>query len=98
MADYLEESAMHYYSQYFEKLDSKEYTVLLDKDRPAIIQLPEKFPYFENCKYDTDGVSCVVPEGHYYAMGDNRDNSFDSRYWGFVPRDHVVGKLVHVFP
>lgn len=98
MTDYLEESAMHYYSQYLEKLDNKEYAVLVDKDRLAIIQLPEKFPHFENCKYDTDGVSCVVPEGHYYAMGDNRDNSFDSRYWGFVPRDHVVGKLVHVFP
>ncbi|MGA3026689.1 MAG: signal peptidase I [Bryobacteraceae bacterium] len=39
----------------------------------------------------------VVPPGVYFAMGDNRDFSFDSRYWGFVPRDNIIGKPLIVY-
>ena len=39
----------------------------------------------------------VVPEGSYFAMGDNRDNSLDSRYWGFMPRDYVKGKAAFIY-
>ena len=39
----------------------------------------------------------VVPEGHYFAMGDNRDYSSDSRYWGFVPRANIIGKPLIVY-
>jgi signal peptidase I len=39
----------------------------------------------------------VVPEGFYFAMGDNRDSSLDSRYWGFVPRDNITGKPLIVY-
>src|SRR5690606_9592121 len=39
----------------------------------------------------------TVPPDHYFMMGDNRDNSQDSRYWGFMPRDYVKGKALFVY-
>jgi signal peptidase I len=46
--------------------------------------------------YMHDG-DLVVPPGKYFAMGDNRDNSLDSRYWGFVPRDNIIGRPLFVY-
>jgi signal peptidase I len=54
----------------------------------------DEYPIF---KFVGDGKEIVVPDNNYFVMGDNRNNSEDSRWWGFVPRDLVIGRAMFVY-
>ena len=95
--EFFDSDSMRYARQFEERHGGKTYYTLNDNDRPAFIPGASDFPYKDQCRYSVEGVVCKVPAGHYFMMGDNRDNSLDSRYWGFVPEANIVGKAFFVW-
>ena len=107
LPDFFEEDSLRYIKQFEENIllgtkpsemtGVRTHRLLNDTDRPAFVPGADDFVFKDNCRYTVEGVTCKVPEGHYFMMGDNRDNSLDSRYWGFVPEKNIVGKAFFVW-
>ena len=84
-------------NQYKETLSGVEHHILKDPMMASQAHPVRYFPHLDQCAYSMGDMVCKVPEGHYFMMGDNRDNSADSRFWGFVPREDIVGRAFFIW-
>jgi signal peptidase I len=98
MDDYLDDQELKYHKQYTEMLLDRKHRILNREDSPSVnVAGVDDFPHRDACEFSQDKFTCIVPEGNYFMMGDNRDNSQDSRFWGFVPNKNIVGKAFVVW-
>lgn len=95
--DFLDKEKLYYTPRFVETLGSIEHDALVEDEAPPFVPHVEQYPQREKCLYNSEGFICEVPAGHYFMMGDNRDNSQDSRVWGFVPDENLVGRAFFIW-
>src|SRR5437867_584802 len=96
IGEYVHKDRVNPFLRYLELLGDHEYAILIEPEAPAVVPPVRAFPLSERCAYAAEGLSCRVPDGHYFVLGDNRDHSLDSRTWGFLPARTIIGKVQYI--
>jgi len=94
---YYDGARLQTYQQAVEKLDTTEHRIIFVDGDGVQAHVAVRHTNPEACVYSDGGVACTVPPGSYFVMGDNRDNSEDSRFWGFVPDRNIVGHAFFIW-
>lgn len=79
-----------------ETVEIKEGKIFIDGKEVDEPRIRNRY-YYNAGQYGEKNEKIVVPQGHYFALGDNSMSSHDSRYWGFIPEDYVIGRAELIF-
>jgi signal peptidase I len=94
---YFDPGRVQTYRQFVETLGTVDHRVMFNEGEGTEAHPALQHTNRDACVYSAGGVTCTVPPESYFVMGDNRDNSEDSRFWGFVPDRNVVGRAFFIW-